>query len=336
MNKALPLLAGLLVLSSCWGDNPTSSSIFSFSAFDYFNKQENNQTIRRQYVVHRQFSLTDIADDPVALLNPLNYPEDASIDPHYRVSGAQIGDFSSENISFASKNNVLSQYIEGITNTRLSVNQVNGLIDILDHNDEFINTQNIFYYDRNLSEDLDHGSYYAFNNFFRQETSVVQRYPSHVVQGVGEGSMLYQDEFEVDFSFQTQIFGTDSTIYQLRDETFPEGIRTAKDSKATSLRVEENLKKALTIGGGGQAKRFIETYREAYQLTGGVLDPNEYAYTLRGEKTSEHTKLTFYIYRPIPGLFQNQTLQDMTLNYEVYIRDGYVTDIVARQTLFEG
>jgi hypothetical protein len=189
------------------------------------------------------------------------------------------------------------------------VNQVNGLIDILDHNDEFINTQNIFYYDRNLSEDLDHGSYYAFNNFFRQETSVVQRYPSHVVQGVGEGSMQYQDEFEVDFSFQTQIFGTDSTIYQLRD---------------------------VTIGGGGQAKRFIETYREAYQLTGGVLDPNEYAYTLRGEKTSEHTKLTFYIYRPIPGLFQNQTLQDMTLNYEVYIRDGYVTDIVARQTLFEG
>ena len=336
MKTPLPFLVLILALSSCWGEPSSSSSIFSFSEFDYFNKTESSKTLRRQYVIHRQFSSNNHGTFTGTILNPLNYPEDVSLNPYYRVLGENEGDFSSEVINFASKNDTLSNYLNPLATKRLTTSELNGLLAILDQNDEFINTQSIFYYDRNLSEDLDNGSYYSFNNFFRQETSIVKRFESNVVYGEGTGNILYQDGFDVDFSFQTQIFATASTIYQLRDETFPEGIRTARDSKATSLRVEGNFKQALTFGGGGQAKRFIETYSSLYQPTGGTLDPNQYAYTLRADATSEQTKITFYIYRPIPGLFQNQTLQDMTLLYEVYIRDGYVTDIVARQSLFQG
>lgn len=336
MKTPITALVLIVALSSCWGEPSVSSSIFSFSEFDYFNKTESSKTLRRQYVVHRQFSSNNHGVFTGTLLNPLNYPEDDSLNPYYRVSNAVEGDFSSEEISFESKNTTLSNYLNPFATKRLTSNELNGLLAILDHNDEFINTQSIFYYDRDLSADLDFGSYYSFNNFFRQETSVVKRFDSQVVHGEGQGNIVYQDEFDVDFTFQTQIFSTSSTIYQLRDETFPEGIRTARDSKATSLRVEGNFKQALIFGGGGQAKRFIETYSSLYQLTGGSLDPNQYAYTLRADTNPAQTKITFYIYRPIPGLFQNQTLQDMTLLYEVYIRDGYVTDIVARQSLYEG
>lgn len=334
-----PFIITLLVvtLSSCWGGTPSSaSSMFSFSEFDYFNKIESNKTLRRQYVVHRQFSVQDHGDFTGSLLNPLNYPEDLTIQPYYRVANAIEGDFSSENISFANKNNIILDYLLPLNNKRLSSTELNGLLAILNQNDEFINTQSIFYYDRNLSEDLDQGSYYAFNNFFRQENSIFKRYQNNIVEGVGQGSILYQDGFDVEFSIQTQIFANESRIYQLRDETFPPGLRTAQDSKATSIRVTGNFKQALTIGGGGQAQRFIHTYTSLYQSASLNLDPNQYAYTLRADTTPEQTKITFYIYRPVAGLFQTQTLQDMTLTYEVYIREGVVTDIVARQSLFQG
>lgn len=336
MKQWLYLVTSVLVLSSCWGESSSSSSIFSFSEFDYFSREENGKTIRRQYVIHRHFSVNENGKFDGVLLNPLNYPEDETIQPYYRTTANEPGDFSNETLTFASQNDVLRDYLNNYSNQRFSVQETSDLLEIMDQNDEMINTQSIFYFDRNVSEDLDNGSYYVFNNFFRQETSVVKRYDDFVLNGEGSGNILYQDGFEVDFTFQTQIYANESTIYQLRDETFPEGIRTAKDSKATSLRDHGNFKQALTIGGGGQAKRFIDTYSQLYQLTGGVLDPNQYAYTLRAEKTMDHTKVTFYIYRPIAGLFQTQTLQDMTLTYEVYIRDGIVSDIVARQTIFHG
>lgn len=327
----------VIMLSGCFGgDTSENPSYYSFSSFDYFEKALEDKTIRTQYLVHRTYvHQAEVGSFEGTLLNPQNYPEDDTAEPYYRDPEATEGNFSGESIVFGQENQSLADVVDTLDIGTLSNTEISTLIERLDGNDDFINAQDIFYYERNLEQDFLNGSYYAFNNYFRTESIEIKRYDNFIVHGTGEGHIVFQDGFDIDFSIQTQTIATASTIYHMRDETFPEGFRLAEDSKQTSLRYPGNFKRALTFGGGGQARRFIEKYQSLYQPSNGPIQSNQYAYSIWGEKYSDVTQLVFYAYRPQPILFETQTITDMTLRYTVTIAEGYVKDILAVQTFFQ-
>jgi hypothetical protein len=102
--------------------------------------------------------------------------------------------------------------------------------------------------ERNLSFDTLEGSYYAFNNYIREESIILQRYQTPMIYGEGEILITFQTGFELRPTVIEQISADSQYIYQLRDETFPAGFFGAVDRKISTMRIAGNFKQAMTIG----------------------------------------------------------------------------------------
>jgi hypothetical protein len=84
-------------------------------------------------------------------------------------------------------------------------------------------------------------------------------------------------------------------IYEIRDETYPSNFFGARDVKFETIRTQDNLKKALTLGPATEMVGFWELLDQGF-LPFEIPLQNllaTYQTTLEMEKTSEDTMLFF-------------------------------------------
>lgn len=329
-------------LSSC-----TSSVTISFYSFSYpsytspafdFNPIFGTKRKLSEYEITRSFGLVESTLFEGPVLNPQNYAEDETGDPYYREDESSIVaepiDYSEEEIIFEGQNNILHDFLETRQGGSLSEVEITELFDILDQNDEIINHQEVVSSETILYHGFLDGQQYSYNNYHKIEQRELTRFDNDIIDGSGSGIVYFQDGFEHEYTLTEQIQATGFKVYEIRDETFPSGSTSAFDYKISSMRQPGMFKQALTMGGGGRAKRFITDTLEIYApyLDYESDDFSEYySYDITSEKTEEKTTVTFTLQIDQHLEAETKMVYEMDLIYEIIIEDGIVTTIHAHQ-----
>ena len=340
----------ITLLSSLFNacQRPSQESIYSQPDPSYYNPNYDFNPIfgtRRklaQYEIERTYMMVAAGDFSGTLLNPANYPEDTEADVFYRPEPSsevtEPVDYSDEEIAFAGFDSTLGDFISTLAEGQLSEADLDELMSLLDSNDDIVNSYDQEYLETILYHDFFNGAYYGFNNSHRIETKTMTRYDNHIVNGAGTGIIYYQDGYDHSYTLDEQTRATGFKIYEMRDETFPQGSTSAEDYKRTSDRVEGNFKQALQVAGGGRTIRFINDRIDEFTpfMNPSLVTYNaNYSYELTAVKASESVSLMLecHIGEHIDG--DGEPVYEMELTYEAVIENGIVGRAHMSQTYWK-
>ncbi len=181
-------------------------------------------------------------------LLPINYRQEP-VSVAYEDESAALGDYANEVMTFNLQPPSIASFLSGYNFPQtLQHTQTQALLSAMVVTDEGYHQAIRHSRERNLSFDTLEGSYYAFNNYIREENMTLQRYQTPMLFGEGEIKITFQTGFELRPTVIEQISADAEYIYNLRDETYPSGFFGAVDRKIATIRSPGKFKQALTLG----------------------------------------------------------------------------------------
>lgn len=337
-NLSFTLLSlSAIALVACGGSSSVSSSQGS-SEENLWNFSETNGTRRilAEWNSHRTFDVGENGSfEPTDLLNPTQFNESSTSSSSESSGSSESSepiDYSDEVITFSNEQDAtLKNAVAALPVGALSEADCEGLISVLDTNDDFITRSTVVATETILYYNFLYASYDENFNSHKTETFEKKRYDNNITEAVATSDILYPDGYTIDYTEKEQTYGDAFNTYFMHREYFPKGLTSnAKNYKITTPREEGTLKTALNVGGGTPAKTWINRYSEMYTNFSNPESPDynaAYSFEISGTKTADLTTIAFISHRgefvdPVDGIFY-----DMVLNYEVSIADGVVSGI---------
>ena len=117
----------------------------------------------------------------------------------------------------------------------------------LPYDDAFVFRDETVYL-RDLSHEFFNGDYYWFNNYIDQYVTEFARIEDHYVYGFAQVNRVFQTLNEISFQREHGVLYDETTIFALKDESFPFGFFGAVDQKIMTPRAGDNTKHALSLG----------------------------------------------------------------------------------------
>ena len=258
------LVIGLLILSGCQWITPSSSSLSFSSSIPIPNDDFSPLIDGRKFLIEDTKTFTygfnSVGDLTELLLSKINYPTNQTYRTSYAVTGATLGQFNNQPITFEgnlqpdARDTLASMAIGGIVSESATI----ALLDQLSPSDERFNQKSIIKKERNLSQAFFESEYYWFNHYVLEETLTIQRYQNQILYGTANQTKTFQTAVSIPVGVQYQLYADASMIYEIRDETYPSNYFGARDTKFETIRTQDNLKKALTLG---PATEMLGTWR---------------------------------------------------------------------------
>jgi hypothetical protein len=254
MKKNNLLFISALILSGCqWGTSPSSSSSFPSSIpiptndfIPYLNGRKFliDQT---KTITYNTITVGDLNEAP---LSKINYPTNQDYTTPYAVNDAVVDQFANQTITFnlngqPDANNILALMAVGDVGSK---SETIALLDQLTLSDEAFNQRTTETKERNLSHAFLQSDYYWFNQYVLEESMMIQRYPNQILYGEANQVKTFQTNIRIPVGVEYQLYADASMIYEIRDETYPSNFFGAKDIKFETIRTQDNLKRALTLG----------------------------------------------------------------------------------------
>ncbi|MFZ9196875.1 MAG: hypothetical protein ACO22H_00725 [Bacilli bacterium] len=253
MNKLIILPIILVSLSGC--NRSVSSSLFSSSTTsipipnDDFNPLINGRTILKETLIqttYHQVAGSELAPLP---LSEINFPRIDGVVTDYAVEDAVEGNFLDQNIQFSGQNPTIPSQLSSLTHQQFIEDQAAFVVlQDLQVSDERFNQLQSTKKHRDLSHVYYGSDYYWFNQFVEQEQFTITRHTNHVLYGQWQKNKMFQTEVSINIDVAYQLYADASMIYEITDETYPNGFFGAQDQKFETIRTEDNLKIALTLG----------------------------------------------------------------------------------------
>jgi len=302
MKKNNLIFVGLLMLSGCqWRTPFISSSSFSLSIptpTNDFLPYLNNRRFLIEQTKTFTYHTTTLGDLNELPLSKINFPTNEDFVTPYAVDEAVAGQFSNQTITF----NPNSQPNISNTLASMAVGEVGSEIDtiaLLHHltsSDEKFNQRTTETKERNLSYAFLESDYYWFNHYVLEESMMIQRYSNQILYGAANQVKTFQTQVSISVGVQYQLYADASMIYDIRDETYPSNFFGAKDVKFETIRTQDNLKKALTLGPATEMLGIWQLLNQGLLPFGIPLqDPlSTYQITIEMEKKSTDT-MFFYL-----------------------------------------
>jgi hypothetical protein len=292
------LFVSLLILSGCnWGTSSVSSSPSLSSSIPIPNNDFLPYLNGKKFLVHQTktftYGTTSVSDLSEMFLSKVNYPTNEDFLTPYAVNGAVVGQFNNQTITFDST----QQPDARDTLASMTVGEVSSevetiaLLNQLTRSDEVFNQKTIVLKERNLSNAFFESDYYWFNHYVLEETMTIQRYPNQILYGTGQQVKTFQTEVSIPVGVQYQVYADDKMIYDIRDETYPSGFFGARDLKFETIRTQDNLKKALTLGPATEMIGFWNLFKQGSLPMGVSLQEplTTYQISIEMKKTTADT-----------------------------------------------
>ena len=295
------LFVGLWILSGCqWATSsislPSVSSSIPIPNNDFLPYLNGRKFLIEQIKTFT-YDTTTVAEFNELPLSKINYPTNQDRVTAYAVEDAVAGEFGNQTITFdlsgqPDARDTLASMAVGDVGSEM---ETLALLQQLTLSDEVFNQRTSQTKERNLSHAYLESDYYWFNHYVLEESMTIQRYPNHILYGTGSQVKTFQTEVSIPVGVQYQLYADTSMIYEIRDETYPSNFFGARDVKFETIRTQDNLKKALTLGPATEMIGFWELLDQGF-LPFEIPLQNllaTYQTTLEMEKTSEDTMLFF-------------------------------------------
>jgi hypothetical protein len=295
------LFVGLWILSGCqWAKSsislPSVSSSIPIPNNDFIPYLNGRRFLIEQIKTFT-YDTTTVAEFNELPLSKINYPTNQDRVTAYAVEDAVAGEFGNQTITFdlsgqPDARDTLASMAVGDVGSEM---ETLALLQQLTLSDEVFNQRTSQTKERNLSHAYLESDYYWFNHYVLEESMTIQRYPNHILYGTGSQVKTFQTEVSIPVGVQYQLYADTSMIYEIRDETYPSNFFGARDVKFETIRTQDNLKKALTLGPATEMIGFWELLDQGF-LPFEIPLQNllaTYQTTLEMEKTSEETMLFF-------------------------------------------
>ena len=325
MKKTNLTMLCVIVLSGCRVITPSLSSTSSFTSSipipnDDFDPNINGRNIlieQTQEVTYAQITSTTLSPLP---LSAINFQLREEVVPSYAVVDAIPGDFSNQTITFLDDDMDVTATLNQLTvGESLSPSATIDFLTELQPTDERFNAKSIETKIRNLSHVYLQSEYYWFNNYVLEETMDIQRYDNHVLYGEGSHLKTFQTEVSIPVSVDYQLHADASTIYEIRDETYPSGFFGARDQRYQAIRTSDNFKQALTLGPITDMLGMRKQWNEQSTIIGFPLTqaPEVFTTTLDVEKTQTNALTISF------AIFDGETLleSDESITVSVTLQD---------------
>jgi len=253
MNKKLCLPIFFLVLSGCNITNSSNSGSSSISSIpvptDDFNPLLNGRLILKETVLESTFDIENSSPLTPLPLFEFNFPAIEDITTAYAVAEALPGHFENQVLDFSSTLPIIPAALTSLnTNQTIEDQAVIPILENLQPSDERFNNARFYRKHRDLSHVYFGSEYFWFNQFVEEEEMVITRYPNAITYGQWQMNKMYQTEVVIPIAVTYQLYADATTIYEIRDETYPSGFFGAQDTKYETIRTEDNFKLALTMG----------------------------------------------------------------------------------------
>ena len=339
MKKNNLLFIGLLLLASCrLGSVSTTSSSFSVSippvTDDFLPYLDGRKFLIQQSKTmnYRTITIEDLTELPLA---NINYPTNEVFITSYAVKDAVVGQFDQQTITFDS----ITQPDVSFTIASLAVGDVVtetdtvALLNQLTTSDESFNQLSVVFEEKNFSHPYFESEYYWFNNYIIEESMVIQRHNNLALYGVGNQVKTFQTEVSIPVSIQYQLYADSTTIYEIRDETYPSNFFGARDLKFETIRTEDNFKQALTLGPATNMLGFWQLVNQE-SIPYGFFPQQPlatYQKSFEMKKTSDNM-LTFYL-RIFEGISFETSLE--TFEFQASLNGNLWEDVRTDYRLWE-
>lgn len=302
MKKNSLLFVSILILSGCqWATSSTSFSSVSSSIplpNDDFIPYRNERKFlieKTKTFTYGKTTLNDLNELP---LSKINFPTNQDFVTPYAVNEAVKDQFPNQTITF----NLNQQPDVRDTLASMDVGNISSEVETvaalnqLTLSDESFNQRTTQTKERNLSHAFLDSDYYWFNHYVLEESMMIQRYPNHILYGAANQVKTFQTNVSIPVGVQYQLYADESMIYEIRDETYPSNFFGAKDVKFETIRTQDNLKKALTLGPATEMLGLWQLLNQGFLPFGIPLqDPlATYQIALEMEKTYADT-MVFYL-----------------------------------------
>lgn len=296
------LYVGLLILSGCqWGTASVSSPSISLSIpfpNDDFLPFVNGRKFLIEQTKTFTYGTLTLGDLNELPLSKINFPTNQNFVTPYAVNEAVVGQFPNQTITFnfnqqPDVRDTLASMDVGDTSSEVETTTV---LNQLTLSDESFNQRTTQTKERNLSHAFLESDYYWFNHYVLEESMTIQRYPNHILYGIANQTKTFQTEVSIPVGVQYQLYADASMIYEIRDETYPSNFFGARDVKFETIRTQDNLKKALTLGPATEMLGLWQLLNQGL-LPFGIPLQNPlatYQIALEMEKTSTDT-MVFYL-----------------------------------------
>ena len=302
MKKNSLLFVSILILSGCqWTTSSTSFPSVSSSIplpNDDFIPYRNERRFLIEQIKTFTYGNTTLSDLNELPLSKINFPTNQDFVTAYAVNEALVDQFSNQTITF----NLNQQPDVRDTLASMDVGDISSEVETvtalnqLTLSDEAFNQRTTQTKERNLSHAFLDSDYYWFNHYVLEESMMIQRYPNHILYGAANQVKTFQTNVSIPVGVQYQLYAYASMIYEIRDETYPSNFFGAKDVKFETIRTQDNLKKALTLGPATEMVGLWQLLNQGFLPFGIPLqDPlATYQIALEMEKTSTDT-MVFYL-----------------------------------------
>ena len=302
MKKNSLLFVSILILSGCqWTTSSTSFPSVSSSIplpNDDFIPYRNERRFLIEQIKTFTYGNTTLSDLNELPLSKINFPTNQDFVTPYAVNEAVVDQFLNQTITF----NLNQQPDVRDTLASMDVGDISSEVETvtalnqLTLSDEAFNQRTTQTKERNLSHAFLDSDYYWFNHYVLEESMMIQRYPNHILYGAADQVKTFQTNVSIPVGVQYQLYADTSMIYEIRDETYPSNFFGAKDVKFETIRTQDNLKKALTLGPATEMVGLWQLLNQGFLPFGIPLqDPlATYQIALEMEKTSTDT-MVFYL-----------------------------------------
>ena len=302
MKKNSLLFVSILILSGCqWTTSSTSFPSVSSSIplpNDDFIPYRNERRFLIEQIKTFTYGNTTLSDLNELPLSKINFPTNQDFVTPYAVNEAVVDQFPNQTITF----NLNQQPDVRDTLASMDVGDISSEVETvtalnqLTLSDEAFNQRTTQTKERNLSHAFLDSDYYWFNHYVLEESMMIQRYPNHILYGAANQVKTFQTNVSIPVGVQYQLYADESMIYEIRDETYPSNFFGAKDVKFETIRTQDNLKKALTLGPATEMVGLWQLLNQGFLPFGIPLqDPlATYQIALEMEKTSTDT-MVFYL-----------------------------------------
>lgn len=302
MKKNSLLFVSILILSGCqWTTSSTSFPSVSSSIplpNDDFIPYRNERRFLIEQIKTFTYGNTTLSDLNELPLSKINFSTNQDVVTPYVVNEAVVDQFSNQTITF----NLNQQPDVRDTLASMDVGDISSEVETvtalnqLTLSDEAFNQRTTQTKERNLSHAFLDSDYYWFNHYVLEESMMIQRYPNHILYGAADQVKTFQTNVSIPVGVQYQLYADANMIYEIRDETYPSNFFGAKDVKFETIRTQDNLKKALTLGPATEMVGLWQLLNQGFLPFGIPLqDPlATYQIALEMEKTSTDT-MVFYL-----------------------------------------
>ena len=302
MKRNSLFFVSILILSGCqWATSSTSLPSVSSSTplpNDDFIPYRNERKFLIEKTKTFTYGNTTLSDLNELPLSKINFPTNQDFVTPYAVNGAVVGQFPNQTITF----NLNQQPDVRDTLASMNVGDTGSEVDTitalnqLTLSDEAFNQRTTQTKIRNLSHAFLDSDYYWFNHYVLEESMMIQRYPNQILYGEANQVKTFQTNVSIPVGVQYQLYADTSMIYEIRDETYPSNFFGAKDVKFETIRTQDNLKKALTLGPATEMLGLWQLLNQGLLPFGIPLqDPlTSYQIAIEMEKTSTDT-MGFYL-----------------------------------------